>query len=222
MVKPCQCVIFLFNISTTLNDCADKYVYIIWYLASRVFSPNRPTCAVPLMYSFLIVSILVSHNGNWNTFNSATSISASCLFVNATVCNPYNIAGLTAILYIVPFTLAGTRLSQIIPDILLHPFHPACTLFFTSFPHSTLLCTIEPRYLKSSTFPTSSPCIFAAPLTCLSFTTMYSVCLLMTFIHLLSKAYLQLSSLSSTCSLLSLQITMSSANIMVHGASSLI
>ena len=38
---------------------------------------------------------------------------------------------------------------------------------------------------------------------------------------LLSKAYLQLSSFSSTCSLLSLQITMSSANIMVHGASSL-
>ena len=29
-------------------------------LASRVFSPNRPTCAVPLMYSFLILSILVS------------------------------------------------------------------------------------------------------------------------------------------------------------------
>ena len=28
-------------------------------LASRVFSPNRPTCAVPLMYSFLILSILV-------------------------------------------------------------------------------------------------------------------------------------------------------------------
>ena len=29
-------------------------------LASRVFSPNRPTCAVPLMYSLLILSILVT------------------------------------------------------------------------------------------------------------------------------------------------------------------
>ena len=27
-------------------------------LASRVFSPNRPTCAVPLMYSFLILPFL--------------------------------------------------------------------------------------------------------------------------------------------------------------------
>ena len=31
-------------------------------LASRVFSPNCPTCAVPLMYSFLILSILVTPN----------------------------------------------------------------------------------------------------------------------------------------------------------------
>ena len=120
-------------------------------LASRVFSPNRPTCAVPLMSSFLILSILVTPNENRSIFNSATSISASCLFVSATVSNPYNIAGLTATLYTFPFTLAGTRLSQITPDILLQPFHPACTLFFTSLPHSPLLCTVEPRYLKSST-----------------------------------------------------------------------
>ena len=105
-------------------------------LASRVFSPNFPTCAVPLMYSFLILSILVTPNENRNIFNSATSISASCLFVTATVSNPYNIAGLTATLYTFPFTLAGTLLSQITPDILLHPFHPACTLFFTS--HTTI------------------------------------------------------------------------------------
>ena len=43
-----------------------------------------------------------------------------------------------------PFTLASIRLSQITPDILLHPFHPACTLFFTSLPHSPLLCTVYP------------------------------------------------------------------------------
>ena len=47
-------------------------------LASRVFSPNRPTCAVPLVYSFLILSIRVTPNENRNIFNSATSISASC------------------------------------------------------------------------------------------------------------------------------------------------
>ena len=42
--------------------------------------------------------------------------------------------------------VAGTRLSQIPPDIILHPFHS--TLLFTSLPHSQdplgLLCTVEP------------------------------------------------------------------------------
>ena len=88
-------------------------------LASRVFSQNFPTCAVPLMYSFLILSIRVTPNANHNIFNSATSISASCLFVSVTVSNQYNIAGLTATLYPFPFTLAGTLVSQITPDILL-------------------------------------------------------------------------------------------------------
>ncbi len=36
-------------------------------------------------------------------------------------------------LYTFPFTLAGTRLSQITPDIPLQPFHHACTLFFTVY-----------------------------------------------------------------------------------------
>ena len=67
-------------------------------------------------------------------------------------------------------TLAGTHLSQITPDILLQPFHHARTLLFTYLPHFPLLCTVEPRYLKSSTFATSSPCIFTVPLTCLSYT----------------------------------------------------
>ena len=145
-------------------------------------------------------------------------MSASCLFVSVTDSNPYNIADLTATLYTFPFILAGTRLSQITPDILLHPFHPACTLFFTSLLHVPSLCTIEPIYLTSST----SPCIFTVSLTCLAFAHMYSVVLLLTFIPLLYKAYIQLSSLSSTCPLLSLQTTIPSANIMVYGASSLI
>ena len=59
-----------------------------------------------------------------------------------------SVAGITATLYTFHFTLTGTRLSQITPDILLHPFHPACTLFFTSLPQSPLIYTIEPIYLK--------------------------------------------------------------------------
>ena len=69
-----------------------------------VFSPYGPTCVFPLMYSFLILSILVTPNRN--IFNSAISIS--CIFSN-----PYNIAGLTATLYTFPLSLADIRLSQL-------------------------------------------------------------------------------------------------------------
>ena len=43
-------------------------------LASHAFSRKRPTCDVPLMYSFLISSIIVTPNENRNIFNSDTSI----------------------------------------------------------------------------------------------------------------------------------------------------
>ena len=102
-------------------------------LASRTFSPNRPTCAAPRMYSFLILSILATPNDDLNISNYAASSSTSCLFVSVTVSSPYNIAGLTATLFTSPFSLAGIRLSQITPDILPHQFHPVCTLFFLHF-----------------------------------------------------------------------------------------
>ena len=113
----------------------------MWVKATRIvvtLMVGRRLCCfvVPLMYSFLILSILVTPNENRNIFNSATPISASCLFVSATVSSPYNIAGLIATLYIFPFTLAGIRLSQITPDILLQPFHPACTLYWLKQPIS--------------------------------------------------------------------------------------
>ncbi|KAF7707483.1 hypothetical protein HF521_018701, partial [Silurus meridionalis] len=121
-------------------------------LASLTFSPKHPTCAVPLINSFLILSILVTPNENLNIFSSATSSSTSCLLLNATVSKPDNIAGLTTVLKTFPFILADTLLSQITPVTLLHQLHPACTLFFTSLTHSPLLCTVDPRYLNSSTF----------------------------------------------------------------------
>ncbi|KAI5089826.1 NK-tumor recognition protein isoform X1 [Silurus meridionalis] len=52
----------------------------------------------PLINSFLILSILVTSNENLNIFSSATSSSTSCPLLNATVSNPYNIAGLTTVL----------------------------------------------------------------------------------------------------------------------------
>ena len=182
--------------------------------------------AVPLMYSFLILSNLVTPSENSNIFNSATSISASCLLVSATGSNPYYIAGLNVTLYTFPFILAGTRLSQITRSWHSSPPIPSCLYSLLHF-SSALSITSNVQlstgtvYLKSSTFATSSHCIFTVPLTCLSFT--HTFCLSPCDFHSsFSKAYIQLSSFSSTCSLLSRQITMSSVNITVHGASSLI
>uniref|UniRef100_A0A8C4Q084 Uncharacterized protein n=1 Tax=Eptatretus burgeri TaxID=7764 RepID=A0A8C4Q084_EPTBU len=191
-------------------------------LASLTLSPSRPTCAVPLIYSFLILSILVTPNENRSIFNSLTSSTDSCLFVSAIASKPHNIAGLTTVLYTFTFTLAASLLSQITPATFLQPLHPACTLFFTYLQHSSLLWTVDPKYLNPSTFPTSTPCNRIIPPPSLSFTHMYSVLLLLTIIPLFSSAYLHLLRLASACSLLSLQIMMSSANIIVHGDSSLI
>ena len=114
-------------------------------LPSLIFIPNRSTLTLLLMYSFLILSFLVTSIANLNIFISATSISSTCFFVTATVSSPYTIAGLTTELYIFPFTLAGNLLSQITPDTHLHPFHPACTLFLTSFSQPPLSSTVDPN-----------------------------------------------------------------------------
>ena len=64
-------------------------------LTSLSFSPNLPTCAVPLMYPFLILSNLVTPNKNHSIFSTATLSSISCFLVHATVSKPYSIAGLS-------------------------------------------------------------------------------------------------------------------------------
>ena len=78
-------------------------------LPSLIFIPNRPTLTMLLMYSFLILSFLVTPIANFNIFISSTSISFTCFFVTATVSSPYTIAGLTTELYTFPFTLAGNK-----------------------------------------------------------------------------------------------------------------
>ena len=160
-------------------------------LASRTFSPNRPTYAVLLLILSPNETSTLPPPAPPPVFSTvpqspvrATLLVASCIpSLSLYLVNP-------------------TSLSQITPDILLHPFHPAYTLFFTYLPHSQLLCTVDPRYLKSSTFATSFPCILTVPLSWLSFFS------LLTFFHRLSSPDLQLSSFYSTCFLLSLQITM--------------
>ena len=170
------------------------------------------------MYSFLILYFLIAPIANLNIFISATFISSYCFFVTATVSSPYTIAGLTTELYTFPFTLAGNLLSQITPDTLLHPFHPACTLF-TSLSQLPFFCTVDPKYLNSFTLGTFVSSIFTVLSSFPPFMHRYLVFHLLTFISFFSNAYLQHSSLYSTSSLVSLQITISSANSIVHGGS---
>ena len=112
------------------------------------------------MCSFLILSFLVTPIVNLNIFITAISISFTCFFVTATVSSPYTIAGFTTKLYTFPFSLAGNLLSQITSNTLLHPFHPACTLFFTSLSQSPLSCTFNPKYLNYITLGTFASSIF--------------------------------------------------------------
>ena len=164
-------------------------------LASRTFSTNRPTYAALLMYSFLILS-----PNETSTLPPPAPPPVFSTVPPSPVRATLLVSSCTPSLSLYPVN--PTSLSQITPDILLHPFHPACTLFFTYLPHSQLLCTVDPRYLKSSSFATSYPCILTVPLSWLSFFS------LLTFFPRLSSPDLQLSSFYSTCFLLSLQITM--------------
>ena len=113
-------------------------------LPSLIIILNRFTLTVFLMYSFLILSLLVTPIANLNIFTSATSVSSTCFFVTGTVSSQYTFSGLTTVL----FTLAGNLLSQITPDTFLHAFYPACTLLFTSLSQLSLSCTVDPKYLN--------------------------------------------------------------------------
>ena len=167
-------------------------------MPSFIFIPNRSTLTVLLMYSFLTLFFLVTPIANLSIF-----ISSTCFFVSATVSSSYTIAGFITELYNFPFTLAGNLLSQITSDTFLHPFHPACTLFFTSLSHSPLSCIVDPKYLNSFTLDTFVSSIFTVSSSFPLFMHRYSVFDLLIFIPLLSNAYLQDSSLRSTSSLVS-------------------
>ena len=143
-----------------------------------------------------------------------------CFFVSFTVSSPYTIVGLITELYTFPFTLAGDLLLQITADAFLHPFHPACHLFFTSLSQPSLSCTVNPKYLNSFILVLLY-CIFHLHCFVVIFCIYAQIFVfdLLTSIPLLSNAYLQDSSLCFTSSLVFSQITISSANSIVHDGS---
>ena len=135
-----------------------------------------------LMYSSLILSFLVTPIANLIIFISATSVPFICFVVTATISSPYTIAGLTTEFSTFLFILAGKLLPQITPDAFLHPFHPFCTLLFTSLSPLPLSCAFDPKYLNSFTLGTLASSIFTVSLSFPPFMHRYSVFDLLTFI----------------------------------------
>ena len=89
-------------------------------LASRVFSPNRPTCSVPLMYSVLILSVIVTPSENHNIFTF--SIDSDCIRIpNKTPSNLINIQFKPLLLLLGRFPssgVTGMNLNIILPFFL--------------------------------------------------------------------------------------------------------
>ena len=176
-------------------------------LPTLIFISNSSNLTVPLMYSFLILSFLVTRIENLNIFISATSISSTCFFVNPTVSSSYTIGGLTTVLYTFPFTQLVTPVSDYFQYF--SPSVPSCLhspLYF--FLTTTIFLHRWSQILKLLyTFGIFVSSIFTVSL---SFSPFMHKCLvfdLFTFIRLFSEAYLQHSSLHSTSSLVSSQNT---------------
>lgn len=96
------------------------------------------------------------------------------------------------------------NLWTLLPDTLLSDFPPVQTCLFMPLN----------LYFKSSTFLIWTPCDLTVPPGFSSFTHTHT--LRLTSLPLLSRAYLHPTRFSPMCFLLSLQITMSSANVALH------
>ena len=151
---------------------------------SLTLSPDWLTCVVPLMWSFLIMFIFITPKENLNIFNSATSCFLSFGECHRLQTKQHSWSHYPLVnLYF--YVCCYFFLSQITPD----STPPCLQLFpFTTLP---LLWTFDPQYLNAWAFSTSTPCNLTVALSSLSH--IYSVLLWLTFIPLLSSAYLYLS-----------------------------
>lgn len=163
----------------------------------------KPLWGRPLTYSFMILPICVSPN---------RSQHLSLCYLQLWLLFPVHTSSLLSPPFSIPFLSFLLILIGHTPYLAL--FSTRSSPLFGSFLHSPLLCTVDPKYLKSSTVFICTPCNLQVQLGPLSFTD--------TYVFLARKPcpfLLHLSRFSSTCFLLSLQNTVSSANIRGHGRS---
>ncbi|KAG7308491.1 hypothetical protein JYU34_005701 [Plutella xylostella] len=119
-----------------------------------IFSTIGATFILPLIYSFRILSFLVTPHIHLNIRISVTCILFSSHTLVAQHSAPYNITGLMTLLYILPLILIGILRSHVVPVSCFHFIHPAFIRLVTSLSILPSLCRREPRYRKSS--PTAS------------------------------------------------------------------
>ena len=108
-------------------------------LSGFLFKTSYMCCPTDV-YSFPILSIHITPEKSLNLLTSATSNSASCLFLSATI-SKQCIASISTILYTFAFIHAETLLPHITPEIFLHPFQPASTASSLLF-HALCCCRL--------------------------------------------------------------------------------
>lgn len=171
--------------SSLLSRCLyllSPFPHFLWYFYYLFY---------PLMYSFLILSSLVTPHIHFNILISATSILFSSVLFIHTASVPHNMAGLITVVWKFPFSLRGTFMSQRTPEADLQLFHPACTQCFTSSSMFPLSSTMDPKYLNFCTLFSSSPSILLFSPSLLVY--IYSILDLLILIPLSSNAVLHLS-----------------------------
>ena len=150
-------------LKTFLSMCSPSLIVTCPYqfnIFSDIFLEACATLVVPLMCSFLILSLHVTPTIHRSILILVTSIHFPCLFVVAHVSAPYIIAGLITVLYIFPSSCTGILLSHCIPLHFFQFLQPAPTRFVSSVsipPSSSILVS---RYFKWVTLSSSSPSIF--------------------------------------------------------------
>ena len=200
--------------SLFLNTCP----YHLNLLTSITDTTFDVTVVLLLTSSFLILSFKVTPSILLNTFISVVSSLLSSFFFNVQYSGPYIITDLTTVLYTFTFSLIGILLSFMTALTSFHFIQLALTLACTSFSHPPDSKITDPRYLKLSTWFSSSPFLsrtttFAPPFLQ---HTIVSVFLIFIFRPNRSRLFCHFTDLSYSCSSLSAIITKSSANSSSH------
>ena len=109
------------SISITLLPTYSSSLRFTWpnhcSVLSCIFLEISTTFVIPLIFSFLILSILVTPHIHLSIFILPTSNFFSCLFFNGHVSAPYIIAGLTTVLYTLPLIFTFILRSHSTPDM---------------------------------------------------------------------------------------------------------